>query len=211
MATSNLSSLPSGPGVYLLQFSGTDKKYVGSSVNVKRRVKYHVADLRRGKHYNKHLQHVYCKYENLEASILQIVDNPEDLISAEQYWIDTLDTHQSGLNLSPKAYSCLGVRHTDAMKAKVSSIKKGSRHTDSHKANLSAANMTLSIQDLRRVFLIALEGASQRAIAKVVGVSQQTVANILRLKVQAYVRAANTDAELQRLAGLYNEKRSSSK
>lgn len=108
-------------------------------MNVRNRVQKHVQALRSGKHYNLHLQRVYSKYETLEASVLEYVDDPADLILAEQYWIDTLDTHKNGLNLLPLAYRTLGARHTEAAKAKISAAHTGKRRSPSALANMSAA------------------------------------------------------------------------
>jgi len=49
-------------GVYLIKNNVNKKIYVGSSLNIYKRINKHFAELRRGKHYNNLLQRSYNKY-----------------------------------------------------------------------------------------------------------------------------------------------------
>lgn len=66
------------------------KRYVGSSVQTKRRWISHKTQLRRQVHGNPHLQSAWNKYGEsaFVFSILEEVQNESDLVMREQYWMD---------------------------------------------------------------------------------------------------------------------------
>lgn len=67
------------------------KRYVGSSVNIKKRWREHLRDLRRRKHPNQRLQNHYNKYneEDLAFEVIELC-LPEFLTAREQYYINKL-------------------------------------------------------------------------------------------------------------------------
>ena len=86
-------------GVYKLLQEATGAYYIGSSKNIKRRMKEHRHDLRRKCHCNKYLQNSFNKYGPLVPSLI-IVCSEVDLFLYEQLAIDSLKPQ---LNLSPIA------------------------------------------------------------------------------------------------------------
>ena len=94
-------------GVYILYHTyNSEKIYVGSTqkLGFKQRFNNHLRELSQNKHNNNHLQAVSNKYgiENFRFKILQKVV-PEYCLEVEQFWIDYLDTVNSGYNQSKKA------------------------------------------------------------------------------------------------------------
>jgi len=77
-------------GIYQWRCLATNKIYIGSSVNFKRRKQQHLSKLRCGVHENKKLQNTFIKYgePNLSFEVLEYTD--ENLLVREQYFIDTL-------------------------------------------------------------------------------------------------------------------------
>ena len=76
-------------GIYLLVIN--NKHYVGSSYNIKKRLRRHRTLLRNNKHDNHHLQNLYNKYKTCEYEVLEILPttiNNRDLRSKEKLWID---------------------------------------------------------------------------------------------------------------------------
>lgn len=51
-------------GVYQIYNPITNKRYIGSSINVERRLKEHLRNLKRNNHHNMYLQAAYNKYED---------------------------------------------------------------------------------------------------------------------------------------------------
>ncbi|HEY1011337.1 MAG TPA: GIY-YIG nuclease family protein [Herpetosiphonaceae bacterium] len=101
-----MATIPRRSGVYQILCIANDKIYVGSAVNLAGRWKHHCWELRRGRHFNRHLQNAWNKYggDNFRFSILELVPRDE-LHTAEQKWIDQtgcLET-EIGFNISVMA------------------------------------------------------------------------------------------------------------
>lgn len=107
-------------GIYKIVCTTNNKIYIGSSLNIKKRWRYHVQDLKRGNHRNSHLQRAWNKYgsEMFKFLIIEIVPKSENLINREQYWLDTLESYNDsvGFNICKTAESHLGHRWTDEQK-----------------------------------------------------------------------------------------------
>lgn len=133
--------------VYALSFLGSEKAYIGSSVNLRGRLKSHLFLLRRGRHHSIALQRSADKYgcENLTLQILEVVPDKSDLIAVEQVWIDAYEGRR--LNCSPSAQSRLGAKMPDAAKATISARlrgntnRKGIPHDEETKERISKSNI----------------------------------------------------------------------
>lgn len=93
-------------GIYYLDIG--DKRYIGkdSHINLFIRAKQHIAELKRGNHYNSKMQIKFnevgeanCSYGVLESFEGQISD--KELYSREKYWVEEFNTIEEGLNLIP--------------------------------------------------------------------------------------------------------------
>lgn len=64
--------------------------YIGSSTNVFQRYDGHISDLKRGNHCNGHLQKAWNEYgeDNFELGLMEEIFRVEDLLEAEQYYIN---------------------------------------------------------------------------------------------------------------------------
>lgn len=84
--------LPAGRGVYRILNMANGKQYIGSSGNMKRRALSHRSQLRRGKHYNRHLQFAWDKYGEAAFAweVVEVIASEEVLVVAEQRYIDIL-------------------------------------------------------------------------------------------------------------------------
>lgn len=97
-------------GIYQIKNRINNKRYIGSAVNLKKRWRQHLNNLCRRRHYNKHLQAAFNKYgeEAFVFSILEKVEEPENLIGCEQHYLDILKPEY---NISPIAGSPMSGRH----------------------------------------------------------------------------------------------------
>lgn len=79
------------PCVYEIVCTTTDQRYVGSSTRFYKRLLGHFKTLRRGRHPNPYLQHVYDLYgeDTFTVNILETC-TAENMLEREQYYIDTL-------------------------------------------------------------------------------------------------------------------------
>lgn len=76
-------------GIYIIKNTITNKFYIGSSSNIKKRFKVHKRMLKTNIHHSIHLQRAFNKYgeKNFDFIILELTD---DLLNREQYHINTL-------------------------------------------------------------------------------------------------------------------------
>lgn len=99
-----MESIPKKSGIYQIRNLVNGKIYVGSSINLRKRMKDHFRDLRNNRHANQHLQKAYNKY-GLDKFIFEVLEYVEKdmLLEREQYYIDTLNVVKEGYNICPIA------------------------------------------------------------------------------------------------------------
>lgn len=99
-------------GVYKIYFLGRNELYIGSSTEgIGHRFRRHISDLRKNKHCNTYLQNLFNKYsDDIRFEMVEIVENKEQCIVKEQYWIDYYDSYNKGINAIPNAGNTLGFK-----------------------------------------------------------------------------------------------------
>jgi group I intron endonuclease len=102
-------------GVYGIRRIGTDVWYVGSSVDILRRLGRHTEDLRAGKHHCIGLQRVWNKYpgEGFEHVVFEFVDDLETLRAREAHHIAIRRTYNSLVSDGAK------LRHSEETRQKM--------------------------------------------------------------------------------------------
>ena len=141
MATNTLPTIefPHNAGIYAIIHMETQRRYVGSSMNIVKRWSEHRNALRALRHRNSKLQNAWNKYgaDSFQFEVLQRVENLNDLIVCEQFFIDELKPFYNIRLVA--AESNLGIKHSDEAKAKISSAQMGRVHNDATKAKMSVA------------------------------------------------------------------------
>lgn len=100
-------------GIYKIQQLGTEKCYVGSSSDLRKRKTQHIRSLSKGTHHAAYLQRAWTKYgpESFEITVIEVCELGDDLKSRlmirEQYWIDLL---KPCFNTCKAAESTLGFK-----------------------------------------------------------------------------------------------------
>lgn len=122
-------------GIYGIRNKVDAKMYVGSSRNIEKRLQTHYNNLKKGTHWNKHLQNSWNKYgeDNFETVIIEELDNPDLLIERENHHMDinkSLDRNY-GYNLikASETPDTTGMKMSDESKRKMSEMKKGERNS----------------------------------------------------------------------------------
>lgn len=125
-------------GIYQIQNQVNGKRYIGSALNIIRRWRQHLSQLRRGRHSNQHLQRAFYSHGQnaFVFSLLEQVEDSLQLILREQYY---LDTFLPEYNISPTAGSQLGFRPNAETRAKLSIAQMGKRHSAETRQKMSKA------------------------------------------------------------------------
>lgn len=112
-------------GIYSITNKITDKRYIGSAVNIDIRWSKHKLDLKNDKHHSLKLQRAWKKYGEsaFEFEILYECDKSE-LLFCEQNWIDFYGVDNL-YNIYPIAGSPLGIKRSDETKRKCQIAKNG--------------------------------------------------------------------------------------
>jgi len=114
-------------GIYKIQSAKKPERiYIGSSIDINRRWKRHLNDLKRQKHNSKKLQWHYRKYglSDLQFSVISSCDK-NDLVKMEQYFIDSYNPYFNNCKI---VGSMLGYKWSDYSKKKLSETNKGNQH-----------------------------------------------------------------------------------
>jgi group I intron endonuclease len=131
--------MPEKSGIYRIVCIPTGKKYIGSSVNIKARLREHFAGLRRGTHRNPYLQHAFNKYgmDGFKAEPL-FYCGADDRLILEQMAIEAI---------KPEFNAHLVVEgrlhNTPEHSAKIAAANRGRKNppiTEETRAKLSAAH-----------------------------------------------------------------------
>lgn len=114
-------------GIYEIVNIRNGKRYIGSAVNFGARWKLHRIHLQRGAHHSPHLQASWDKH-GAEAFAFNriVICARRDLLVYEQLAMDALHPE---FNVAKVAGSCLGVRHSENTKRKISLMRMGNQHT----------------------------------------------------------------------------------
>lgn len=130
-------------GVYKITSKSLGKMYIGSSVDIGLREKRHMNNLKNNRHTNHKLQDHYNRFgkEDILFEVVEIVNDVNDLIPAEQRWMTVLQTVLNGFNICPTAGNTLGYRHTDKTKKFLSRMQIGKKLSAEQKRKIGNSLM----------------------------------------------------------------------
>lgn len=119
---------PEISGIYELYCECSDKRYIGSSVDILRRKNGHLKDLKEHNHCNTYLQRAWDKYGETQFVFTPLLYcDKENLIFFEQRAINIFNTtnRQHGFNICPVAGSRLGTKISKESRQRISKSRKG--------------------------------------------------------------------------------------
>lgn len=111
-------------GIYSITNIKNNKKYIGYSIDIKRRWQTHKRDLKNNKHENEHLQNAYNLYgeSNFIYEIVELC-SIDEIKEREMYWIKHYDSKKNGYNMSDGGDGILNP--TKDVREKISKKLKG--------------------------------------------------------------------------------------
>lgn len=123
-------------GIYQIKNKVNNKIYIGSSKDIYKRWRHHIADFKANRHCNKYFQASWDKYgeDNFEFLILERVTNLEDLKDIEQQYLLKLNPFkENGYNLcrTTESYT-FGYKLSEDTKNKM----KNKKFTEEHILNI---------------------------------------------------------------------------
>ena len=192
----DISQMPVTPGIYQISCLATGKVYVGSAVNVRKRMTYHVRMLCNDKHYNKKLQNAWNKYgqPSFDVKVLEHVIDRSSILDVEQQWIDKSCCVTNGYNLAANAAGG-GCPHTEESKSKLSAKHTGKKMSDEarQKMSKSAASRPPISTDTRKKIVESLIGrvcseATKAKIGKANSGKKSPLSEEVKLKVSAALK-----------------------
>lgn len=124
-------------GIYKIINPQNNYIYIGSAKKLTMRWGQHLQRLKKNNHFNIHLQRAFNK--RIDDFIFEIVECCElrDLVVREQFYIDTLKPEY---NISPTAFSSLGIVRRDETKEKLRQLNLGKTLSNETKEKISQSN-----------------------------------------------------------------------
>lgn len=157
-------------GIYVIFNKKNSKRYIGSSVNCRKRSYGHLSDLRKNRHSSTHLQNAWNQDGSEQFDFFIIEESePDLLLKREKYWISHYEAKdpRSGYNVADPERRMLGYKHSEETKIKmmktlpkawaanakvsrrkIKCIETGELFED---ANCAAKNMKLNRRSICRV------------------------------------------------------------
>lgn len=127
--------------VYQICNLNNDKRYVGSTTQLRRRHQQHLWGLRNKRHHSPKLQNAWEKHgENaFQFCTIAEVENHDMMVELEQFVIDESQSVQDGYNINPIANSIGALPKTEEHKRKIGLGRLGKRNTEEAKRRMSLA------------------------------------------------------------------------
>jgi group I intron endonuclease len=157
------SSFNSNCGIYALLNTVTGKRYVGSSVNIARRWRIHLSDLRNNEHHSVKLQRSWNKHGELAFKFEVLLNCTRDsLAEYEEKFMVIYDVVENGYNIERLTKG----RHVASKETrqKLALVWKGRKHTPESRALMSRNKRGVALSAAHRA---ALRGVTRKNTTKI--------------------------------------------
>lgn len=170
-------------GIYKITNTINNKSYIGSAKNIRLRWKRHRHLIKHEKHHNKYLLSAIKKYkfENFTWEVIEFVEDFNNLIAREQYWLDFYKSYlrEKGYNHSAVAASPLGVKHSAESRRNMSLAHVGNKHTQESK-NKIAKSQEKEVYQIDKNGQIINKFQSLKEAENITGIERQSISGCCR-------------------------------
>lgn len=149
-------------GIYAIVNNISNKMYIGSAINLKRRMGNHLLNLKKNRHSSPPLQAAFNKYgeENFSFELLESVSDKTQLVKREQAWVDFLNPEY---NICRQMVNTrLGTKASEKTKQKMSGRtpwNKGKKCTEEVRKKLIESHKgIIPSEEARKKRSLALKG-----------------------------------------------------
>jgi hypothetical protein len=173
------------PGIYFIKNKISEKIYIGSSVNMKRRLTDHFARLKAKTHHSKHLQSAFNKYgeEQFYCGVIEEVEEANLLIQ-EKYWCDKYKARDR-----EHGYNTVDILNTERRDPIVTSLAARRKISELHKGKIPK-----NLESIRKLILKPVElyvkgeligkYESQRSASRILNINYHAINN----QVKGYIK-----------------------
>lgn len=187
------SKNPKG-GIYCIENTINNKKYIGSSNDFIQRKGQHTYQLKNACHYNSHLNSSFQKYgkENFKFSILEYCNDCNDLELKilEQKWVDLFDVtnREKGYNKVKDVVRRSGYKMSDEAKKKMSISKKGKKQSlEVIEARVARRRKVIYQYDINNNFM--KEFSCLKEASEATGIDRGTLSKAANPKEKGFITA----------------------
>lgn len=112
-------------GIYCIENLANNKKYIGKSLNLDKRLTQHKSHLKRNLHANKHLQNAWNIYGYSTFRFFILEECERELLSEKEvYYIKLFETKKFGYNMTDGGDGTIGLSVTKEVRQKLSNYFK---------------------------------------------------------------------------------------
>lgn len=179
-------------GIYCIKNIINNKRYVGSSNDIKHRWKEHKFLLNNKNHHSIRLQNSWNKHgeKNFIFEIIELLEDQKNLLSKEQYFLDFFSSYEPEKGYNVSKFTCApfkGRNHTEDTKNLQSIKNSGCNHwafgkhlTEEHKEKISSVKRKIPKSQEKNVLENYRILKNAYEVAKIYNVHAETIYRILR-------------------------------
>lgn len=133
-----MDKLPASAGIYAIVNMATGERYIGGTTNIRQRWHTHRSKLLKNQSTHTKLQSAWSQWgeEAFRVIVLEYVDNKDDLITREQFY---LDTYRPEYNTRLSADNSIAIPLSSESRERVNQKIRGRQFTAEHKEKIRQA------------------------------------------------------------------------
>jgi group I intron endonuclease len=166
--------------IYKITCLNNNKFYIGSTIDINKRLMNHVSFLKHNKHPNKYLQNCWNKYgeKNFKFEIIETINDTNQLLLKEKCWLDNTNccNGKIGFNIATNPFALMAGRKHSLKTRQIMSL---TRKSEKFLQNMTKQNIIKNI--LTNLRVLVKENKSLYEISKTIKISDPTLRKWLKI------------------------------